>query len=202
MTLNRKHRHLAAALGVGAMLLAGGAALADTAYKAFGDRGRPQDVRRTITVVMRDNAYEPQTIRVRAGETVRFVVRNEGEVVHEFNLGTRQMHERHRREMQAMFESGAMTATSLSPAGGAGAQHGGHGSHGGAGAQHGGQGGHGAAAGGHGAMAHDDPNSVLLEPGKTGELVWKFTRAMDLEFACNVPGHYESGMVGRVNFQR
>jgi uncharacterized cupredoxin-like copper-binding protein len=185
-----KRKPLAASLGVAVGLFAGGAALADASYRQFGDRGRSQDVRRTITVVMRDNSYEPRTIQVRAGETVRFVVRNEGQLVHEFNIGTQQMHAQHRREMQAMFESGQMTATSLSPADGAG--HGSHGSHGAP------AGGHGS----HGAMAHDDPNSVLLEPGKSGELVWKFTRAMNLEFACNVPGHYESGMVGRVNFQR
>jgi uncharacterized cupredoxin-like copper-binding protein len=43
---------------------------------------------------------------------------------------------------------------------------------------------------------HDDPNSVLVEPGKTEELVWKFSQATNLEFACNVPGHYDAGMVG------
>ena len=53
-------------------LVAGlGAAGAGTAYREFGDRGRAQDVRRTVDVVMRDNAYEPQRIEVRAGETVR-----------------------------------------------------------------------------------------------------------------------------------
>ena len=47
-------------------------------------------------------------------------------------------------------------------------------------------------------MKHDDPNSVLVEPGKTAELTWTFTRADNLEFACNVPGHYQAGMVGKV----
>jgi uncharacterized cupredoxin-like copper-binding protein len=47
-------------------------------------------------------------------------------------------------------------------------------------------------------MEHDDPNSVLLEPGKSSEVIWKFTKATDLEFACNVPGHYESGMMGKM----
>jgi uncharacterized cupredoxin-like copper-binding protein len=51
-------------------------------------------------------------------------------------------------------------------------------------------------------MKHDDPNSVLVEPGRTKELVWKFTKNAALEFACNMPGHYEAGMVGKVNFQR
>jgi len=47
-------------------------------------------------------------------------------------------------------------------------------------------------------MKHDDPNSVLVEPGKTAELTWTFTKATNLEFACNIPGHYQAGMVGKV----
>ena len=34
------------------------------------------------------------------------------------------------------------------------------------------------------------------------ELVWKFTSATDLEFACNVPGHYDAGMMGEIDFKR
>ncbi|MNC74234.1 Copper binding protein, plastocyanin/azurin family [compost metagenome] len=45
-------------------------------------------------------------------------------------------------------------------------------------------------------MKHDDPNSVLVEPGKTAELTWTFSKATRLEFACNVPGHYQAGMKG------
>jgi len=51
-------------------------------------------------------------------------------------------------------------------------------------------------------MSHDDPNMVILEPGETKELIWKFTAAMEIEFACSIPGHYESGMVGRVEFAK
>ena len=47
-----------------------------------------------------------------------------------------------------------------------------------------------------GGMKHDDPNSVLVEPGKTAELTWTFSKAGALEFACNLPGHYQAGMVG------
>jgi uncharacterized cupredoxin-like copper-binding protein len=50
-------------------------------------------------------------------------------------------------------------------------------------------------------MEHDDPNSVLLEPGKTAEIVWTFGESADLEFACNVPGHYDAGMVGQIDIQ-
>ena len=38
------------------------------------------------------------------------------------------------------------------------------------------------------------PNTVLVEPGKTGEISWRFNRAGTIEIACNIPGHYESGM--------
>src|SRR3546814_12498864 len=47
---------------------------------------------------------------------------------------------------------------------------------------------------------HDDPNSVLVEPGKTQELVWKFAATTGLEFAGNVPGNYDSGMMDEVKF--
>jgi uncharacterized cupredoxin-like copper-binding protein len=49
---------------------------------------------------------------------------------------------------------------------------------------------------GHG--MHEEGNSVLLEPGKTGEIIWKFPEHAAIEFACNVPGHYDSGMVGKI----
>ena len=45
---------------------------------------------------------------------------------------------------------------------------------------------------------HDEANSVLLEPGKSGEVIWTFPEHAELEFACNVPGHYETGMHGKV----
>lgn len=47
-------------------------------------------------------------------------------------------------------------------------------------------------------MEHDDPNAIRLAPGKSGEIVWTFTNAGDFEFACLIPGHYESGMHGPV----
>lgn len=47
--------------------------------------------------------------------------------------------------------------------------------------------------GGH-SMSHTAPNTVLVEPGKTGEISWRFNRAGTIEIACNIPGHYESGM--------
>ncbi len=55
----------------------------------------------------------------------------------------------------------------------------------------------------HGAMAmtHEGPNTVLVAPGKTAELTWRFVEPAELEFACNLPGHYEAGMAGPVSFE-
>lgn len=171
-----------AALTLAALTAAGASpAAADSAYQAFGARGRAQDVRRTIDVVMRDNAFAPQRIQIRAGETVRFRLRNEGQLLHEFNIGTAAMHVQHQRDMQMMFDHGMMTATAMT--GTATMDH--------ARMRHGSM-----------PMRHDDPNAILVEPGQAGELVFRFTRAAELEFACNVPGHYQAGMVGRVVFSR
>jgi uncharacterized cupredoxin-like copper-binding protein len=50
-----------------------------------------------------------------------------------------------------------------------------------------------------GEMQHDDPNAVMVKPGQTKALTWKFTRTGRLEFDCNVPGHYEAGMAGTIS---
>jgi uncharacterized cupredoxin-like copper-binding protein len=47
-------------------------------------------------------------------------------------------------------------------------------------------------------MEHDDPNAKSIDPGKTAEIVWHFTKAGSFEFACLIPGHRESGMHGTV----
>lgn len=48
-------------------------------------------------------------------------------------------------------------------------------------------------------MEHDDPNQVSLAPGAQGEIVWQFTKAGRVDFACLQPGHYDAGMKGAVN---
>jgi len=57
--------------------------------KAFGREGDPKKVTRTISVDMSDNMrYAPMEITVKRGETVRFVAKNAGKVMHEMVLGT------------------------------------------------------------------------------------------------------------------
>ena len=47
-------------------------------------------------------------------------------------------------------------------------------------------------------MAHSHSNSVLLEPNQSAELIWKFSADINLEAACNVPGHYQAGMIAKI----
>lgn len=51
-------------------------------------------------------------------------------------------------------------------------------------------------------MVHEEPNVVTIKPGETKELIWKFGNDTDLEFACNIPGHAEQGMIGKFRVMR
>ena len=140
----------------------------------FGQPAPAAKASRSVEVVMGDMTFTPKAIEIKAGETVRFVLVNKGQLLHEFNLGDAAMHARHQQEMLQMQQHGMLTPTGVTAMD------------------------HSAMAGmGHG-MQHDDPNSVLVEPGKTAELTWTFTKATSLEFACNIPGHYQAGMVGKL----
>lgn len=56
---------------------------------AWGKMGRSNEVKREIVISMTDNMrFTPDRINIRLGETVRFLVRNDGKVLHEFVLGT------------------------------------------------------------------------------------------------------------------
>ena len=47
-------------------------------------------------------------------------------------------------------------------------------------------------------MEHDDPNAKRVMPYANKELLWKFTKRGEFEFACLIPGHYEKGMFGKI----
>ena len=48
-------------------------------------------------------------------------------------------------------------------------------------------------------MEHAEPNMVTVAPGKSGEIIWQFTKTGKVDFACLQPGHYDAGMKGLVN---
>lgn len=183
MSLLTKTRVSVTVFSLSLALMSGGALAGAGHSGGHGDAaniGQPAeagDASRTIEIVMSDNYFEPEEITVSAGETVRFVVKNEGGFVHEFNIGTAAMHDAHQEEMLMMMEHGVLEVDRIN---------------------------HDMMKmdmGDGKTMEHDDPNSVLLEPGDTAEVVWTFPEETTLEFACNVPGHYESGMVGQVKYQ-
>ena len=92
-------------LAVLAAALASSAAWADAGHthaeaKAFGEPGDPAKPSRTVEVVMKETddgkmLFEPISITARRGEQVRFVLRNEGQIDHEFMLATRVENDRH-----------------------------------------------------------------------------------------------------------
>jgi len=129
-----------------------------------------------VRVEMTDNAYNLKKLDVKSGETVRFIIVNKGTLLHEFNLNTAAEHAEHRPMMAMMVDHGMITADKIvntSMTMPDGTK-----------------------------MSHTEPNSVLLEPGKSAEISWKFATAGTLEIACNIPGHSESGMVSPVTVTR
>ncbi len=143
--------------------------------KMIGEKGKSSEVTRVINVKMHDNFYEPSQIQVMKDETIKFVIINVGELVHEFNIATKEMHKKHQPEMMMMVQNEILLPNKIdkkkmkqmskkSPS-----------------------------------MAHSHSNSVLLSPGEKGELIWKFSNKAEIEAACNVPGHYEIGMIAKIS---
>jgi uncharacterized cupredoxin-like copper-binding protein len=98
--------------------------------------------------------FTPASLTVRQGETVKFVVRNGGKVMHEMVIGTMKELKEHAELMKK-----------------------------------------------HPTMEHDEPFGTHVAPGKTGAIVWKFTKPGEFHFGCLVPGHFEAGMIGQITVQ-
>ena len=95
--------------------------------------------------------FVPARLEVKKGEQIKFVLRNNGELDHEFVLASTADNLKHAEAMQKNPD-----------------------------------------------MAHEEPNGRQLAPKKTGEMVWKFTKAGEFEYACLIPGHREAGMTGTI----
>ena len=140
----------------------------------IGEKGNPNDVDRIIYIKMYDNYYEPNLIKIQKGETIKFVVQNLGEMVHEYNIATKEMHIKHQPEMQKLVEHGILLVDKIDMEKMKKMSKMDH------------------------SLSHSHSNSVIVEPKKTGEIIWKFSKNASLEIACNVPGHYETWMVGKI----
>ena len=140
----------------------------------IGSKGKESEVSRVIKVVMYDNYYEPSSFQIKSGETIKFEVENAGMLVHEFNIANKMMHMKHQPEMLKMVESEILLADTIDKEKMK------------------------KMAKIDKAMGHSHSNSVLLEPKQKGEIIWKFDNAVNIEVACNVPGHYQVGMIAKV----
>ncbi len=118
----------------------------------IGEPGSAAQATRTVQIDMSDAMrFTPSSVDVRPGETVRFVVKNSGQIRHELVLGTEKELRQHYELMKKNPE-----------------------------------------------MEHADDNMVTVAPGQSGEIVWRFTKAGKVDFACLQPGHYDAGMKGAV----
>ena len=143
----------------------------------IGSKGKETDVTRVIKVVMYDNYYEPSSFQIKEGETVKFEVENAGMLDHEFNIANKMMHMKHQPEMIKMAENGILLAFSIDKEKMK------------------------KMAKMDKSMGHSHSNSVLLEPKQKGDIIWKFNNVVNIEVACNVPGHYQAGMIAKVNIK-
>ena len=158
------------------LLLINSFAYADKNMK-IGSKGNANDVSRVIKVIMYDNYYEPSSFQINAGETIKFEVENAGELVHEFNIANKMMHMKHQPEMEKMVENEILFADSIDKDKMK------------------------KMAKMDKSMGHSHSNSILLEPKQKGDIIWKFVNAINIEVACNVPGHYQAGMIAKVNIK-
>jgi len=127
----------------------------DVHHGGIGQPGNPDQASRTIGIVMSDDMrFAPDRIKVKAGETVRFFLRNAGKVEHEMVIGT----------LAELKEHAEMMRTQQT-------------------------------------MSHAEPNSASVAPGRRGGIVWQFTRAGTVDFACLRPGHFEAGMKGVIEVE-
>jgi uncharacterized cupredoxin-like copper-binding protein len=151
---------------------------ADKNMMSVGTEGKSEEVTRVIKIKMYDNYFEPNSFNFKAEETVRFEVENFGELVHEFNIANSMMHKKHQPEMQKMVENELLFGDRIDRKKMA------------------------KMAKIDKSMSHAHSNSVLLEPKEKKDLIWKFSKAQNIEIACNVPGHYDAGMIAQVKINQ
>lgn len=96
----------------------------------------------------------PGNLNLKSGETITFIVTNDGKIPHEFSIGDEKEQKSHRLMMRR------------NPT-----------------------------------MIHNDGNTITVKPKETKRLTWKFGGTGTVVFACNIPGHYESGMFKKIKIQ-
>ena len=156
MTFNFILTALSVAITTSTVFAAGNHAGGHADSDAIGKPGKATNAKRTVKVEMLDTMrFNPQSITVKQGETIKFIVKNSGKIKHEMVLGTEKELKEHAEVMKKNPE-----------------------------------------------MEHDDANQITVQPGKSGEIIWQFTKAGKVNFACLQPGHYDAGMAGTVTVNK
>ncbi len=121
-----------------------------------GEPGDAKKPSRVIQVTMQEKDGKmlsiPDRLEICKGKQIKFKLRNNGELDHEFVLATTAENLEHADMMKKNPEKG-----------------------------------------------HVDPNARRVAPKQTSEVVWRFTKAGEFEFACLIPGHRDAGMFGIVD---
>jgi uncharacterized cupredoxin-like copper-binding protein len=159
-----KRKMISAALGAGLLTLARAASahsekthakkagVVKKEQKDWGIAGDAKDVKRSIDCRMLDTMrFSPDRVDVALNETIRFTASNNGRVLHEFVIGTKEENAAHYQLMKKFPN-----------------------------------------------MEHDEPWMAHVAAGGKSEIIWKFNRPGEFEFACLIAGHYEAGMVGKI----
>ena len=127
----------------------------DAQHFSAGEPGNPKQRSRLVTITMREAdgkmTFTPARLEVRRNEQIRFVLKNEGVLDHEFMLATKEENAKH-GELMLKYPD----------------------------------------------MEHEDPNGKRIKPNEKNEILWRFTKAGEFEFACLIPGHYQAGMFGKI----
>ena len=120
--------------------------------KAWGIAGDAKAVTRTIEIRMADTMrFSPDRLSVKQGETIKFVIHNDGKMLHELVIGTKKELDEH-AALMIKFPN----------------------------------------------MEHDEPYMTHVKPGQMGNIIWRFNRPGEFDFACLIAGHYQAGMVGKI----
>ena len=123
---------------------------------------------------MKDIAFDPTSIQVRRGDTVKFEFKNTGAVAHEAFIGDEATQDSHAMEMSSSASASGTDSSMKGMGSDSMSDHGG-----------------------------GAPSSEMLtvDPGKTGTLSYTFADAGTFIIGCHQPGHYEAGMKVMVTVQ-
>jgi uncharacterized cupredoxin-like copper-binding protein len=168
-------RVLAAATAAALLALAAcGSGDDDQSSDGGGAGGLSSDTGRTVNIEMRDNEFSPTTIEVPAGQEVRLVFRNRGDVTHDAVVGDEAAQAEHEDEMRAA-ETDASDDGDMAGMGD-------------------GEMGEGDTTTGMGHGDETGEGGITVDPGETGEITHTFEAGDQMLVGCHQEGHYDAGM--------